>query len=771
MTVADLHLSPPLAAPAVTVLNGSQLRGDVVGGKAAAIDRLIAWSIPVPPTAVVTTTAYRAVCESSSLTALFEQIGRDANVAAAAVDAAFKRAGLPADVAEQVREAALRVSGGRHVAVRSSATVEDMGTSSFAGQYHSVLDVDPADIDALTDAVLSVFASLFHPAPRAYRKALGIGDTGVAMAALIMPMIPAVRAGVVFTQDPTAPPGTARIETVDGLAETLVSGKRTPRVVRVHEGTAPPEGSDEEVAPLLAAAAEIELHAGRPQDVEWAWDGSRLWIVQARPITVAADEHDPFDDPQQELDTQLTTTGIAEMLPGVLPPLRWDICSFVVEEALRTMLDRLGALPDDRMVQPRRLVRRVRGRAALDADMLAAALPDGQRGFAATRHRWLASAARRRASFDAEVAVRAADEIDSGRADLASWTLDELQRYHFSLIDLTTRAMAAEITVAADAGAIHNGLRAVLARFVTDADAYRLAADLTTPAAPIVAPSSASAAIFSGPTWIELGLEPANPVATADRDTIFDNAMAIVTASPRWPSSGVGSWLRNRQIDRLSAEAARQLERRERTKRAILILGGELRRIHTSTGARLAELGRLDRAADIEQLSLLEFRAALCGELGGRLGRPAVTAAQLARRSRWCRQHEEAGPLPQEFRGVPRPTTASAPPGERLVGLAGGGGTFRGIARRVDGPDQTIGADEVLVARTTDPSWAPLLMRCGAMIVEQGGPLSHAAILAREFGVPAVFDVPGAVRALDGKLVRIDADAGVVTIVDEVGEL
>jgi phosphoenolpyruvate synthase/pyruvate phosphate dikinase len=219
MTVADVHLSPPLAAPAVTVLNGSQLGGDVVGGKAAAIDRLIAWAIPVPPTAVVTTTAYRAVCESSSLTALFEQLGQDANLAAAAVDAAFTRAGLPADVAEQVRDAALTVSGGRHVAVRSSATVEDMGTSSFAGQYHSVLDVDPADTDALTNAVLSVFASLFHPAPRAYRKALGIGDTGVAMAALIMPMIPAVRAGVVFTQDPTAPAGTARIETVDGLAE------------------------------------------------------------------------------------------------------------------------------------------------------------------------------------------------------------------------------------------------------------------------------------------------------------------------------------------------------------------------------------------------------------------------------------------------------------------------------------------------------------------------------------------------------------------------
>lgn len=69
------------------------------------------------------------------------------------------------------------------------------------------------------------------------------------------------------------------------------------------------------------------------------------------------------------------------------------------------------------------------------------------------------------------------------------------------------------------------------------------------------------------------------------------------------------------------------------------------------------------------------------------------------------------------------------------------------------------------MAVTTDPSWAPLLSGCGAMVVEQGGPLSHAAILAREFAVPAVFNVPGA-AALDGREVLVDGDAGVVTVLD-----
>jgi pyruvate,water dikinase len=84
----------------------------------------------------------------------------------------------------------------------------------------------------------------------------------------------------------------------------------------------------------------------------------------------------------------------------------------------------------------------------------------------------------------------------------------------------------------------------------------------------------------------------------------------------------------------------------------------------------------------------------------------------------------------------------------------------------VDGPDGSIRRDEVLVATTTDPSWSPLLMSCGAMVIERGGPLSHAAILAREFAVPAVFNVPGAATFLDGRQVLVDGDAGVVTVLN-----
>jgi phosphohistidine swiveling domain-containing protein len=154
-------------------------------------------------------------------------------------------------------------------------------------------------------------------------------------------------------------------------------------------------------------------------------------------------------------------------------------------------------------------------------------------------------------------------------------------------------------------------------------------------------------------------------------------------------------------------------------------------------------------------------------ELRSALATHAVPGTiDLASRREWILRHSSAAALPAAWRGAPSRATAGTS-SSRLAGLAASGGRFTGRARRIDGPGDTIGADEVLVAAATDPSWTPVLVRCGAMVVEHGGPLSHAAILAREFGRPAVFDVPGAVARLDGRLVRVDGDAGTVEVLDE----
>jgi hypothetical protein len=152
--------------------------------------------------------------------------------------------------------------------------------------------------------------------------------------------------------------------------------------------------------------------------------------VQARPITTTDGAVDPVDTPSD--DHELTTAGIAEMLPGVLPPLVWQLAGTAVEEAIRASFDSLGALDPD-LVAPHALVRRVRGRAALDLDGLtavAAQLPGGsgaavEHGFfgvgeppppgpraawlPSLRHELRVERARRRSLHDARVTAVAAD--------------------------------------------------------------------------------------------------------------------------------------------------------------------------------------------------------------------------------------------------------------------------------------------------------------------------------------------------------------------------
>src|SRR5690606_36450086 len=111
-----------------------------------------------------------------------DRVADDPSCGEQRVDELFAAATLEPALEARIVEVATRVAGGGHLAVRSSATVEDLTDSSFAGQYRSVLDVDLRDGDALLAAVRAVFASLHHPAPRAYRRKLGLGEEGAAMA-------------------------------------------------------------------------------------------------------------------------------------------------------------------------------------------------------------------------------------------------------------------------------------------------------------------------------------------------------------------------------------------------------------------------------------------------------------------------------------------------------------------------------------------------------------------------------------------------------------
>ena len=354
------------------VERGAPLARTDLGGKGAALDRLVQLGFAVPPTAIVPASAYRVIAAHPDLAELFDRLADPTTVVPAdIVDAAFLAVPVPGWIGAAVVESARRVGGGGPVAVRSSATVEDMALASFAGQYRSSLDVDGDE--AVMRAVRLTWASLWHPAPRTYRGLWGIASDDIAMAVVIMRMVPARTAGVAFTVDLGGAPDRVRVEAVPELGEALVSGARTPDVWLVPRQ----EDQRDELRPPppIAEAADLALRVeracGSPQDVEWAWDGGQLWLVQARPITVGTvDRADECETPAD--GCELTTNGIGEMLPGVIPPLVWDVASNLVEEALRTVFAELHSLPPLPGGE-HEFVRRVHGRAALNLDLLAAA--------------------------------------------------------------------------------------------------------------------------------------------------------------------------------------------------------------------------------------------------------------------------------------------------------------------------------------------------------------------------------------------------------------
>ncbi len=213
---------------------------------------------------------------------------------------------------------------------------------------------------------------------------------------------------------------------------------------------------------------------------------------------------------------------------------------------------------------------------------------------------------------------------------------------------------------------------------------------------------------------------------------------------------------------------------------------GLLRRAYLEAGARLAGSGRLADARDVLELDSPEVVAALRGD------DVAPDAGEAARRA--AERQREAAAVPPDLLGpaVPPPDTSVFPPGIRRVmnivvtavanlevdpsvegtdlhGLGVGSGVYRGVARVATDPDAVLEAMEpgdVLVAPWTAPTYNAVLAIAGAVVVQEGGLLSHAAVMARELGIPAVIGCRRAMNLIgDGGLIDVDADAGEVRLV------
>ncbi|MGH9223540.1 MAG: PEP/pyruvate-binding domain-containing protein, partial [Acidimicrobiales bacterium] len=371
-----------VVAPLWLPLDGEGAPASLVGGKAAALDRLIGASAPVPRAVALTVDAYRSFVEAAALgplLATLSSVEDEQGMASRAEELAdaFVSRSLPPPVRDAICRAYDQVSGGGAVAVRSSALAEDSASASFAGQYRSLLDVDAGGVE---QAVRLCWASLWTPHARVYRRAKGLAGADVAMGVVVQAMIAAEWSGVAFTVDPTTVDSNVmRVELVEGLGEGLVSGQLTPDVFHLRRDTLTAVEADAPsfLQELGRCALEIEHDQGHPQDVEWSVAAGRLYVLQARPITAGSPPDGDGFDTHPIPGVQFTPAGIEEMLPGVLSPLLWTSNAPMLEDAFASLFGRLGIrLP----AHGEPMLGRFRGRAALNLSRLKAAARQMPRG-------------------------------------------------------------------------------------------------------------------------------------------------------------------------------------------------------------------------------------------------------------------------------------------------------------------------------------------------------------------------------------------------------
>lgn len=820
-----------------------------VGGKAWNLGRLARWGFPVPRGIVVDVGAYDAVTSDDLIASLIAR--------AAAIDArnvtepwahalldnirkAIEDAHWSSEIATQL-EASLARAGIAHVpvAVRSSATEEDGKKHAFAGIHESFLSI--AGHGAILRAIHQCYASLWTPQALAYRRRFAIPDADVRCGVVICEMIAAidanepVAAGVAFTADPSdGRRDRIVIETVAGLGDKLVDGREAPARASVDILIEGPGLARGDLGPLPpSAASHLTMLAWRihwdfgegdtPQDVEWAFDGDKIFILQTRPVTALPHRTFPLIAGQP---TIWTNANFKEVLPGVMSPMGWSPCPIFLGRTLFDLHRLSGYAPPEGM----QLVRRFEGRAYVNASALQCGgydawgvLPEAfNRTFGGFQpgirtppgnpmgglpglRRSVALIKLMRATWLAPKLIpEKIDRILRQVRELRERDLSSLSDAEVLKIWLFTAGPEWELPfmLANSIGGVWHGMaRSLAANYLPSEEIEPLLSGLMSGQGGVTSAKQAyelheivlrhgtSGEAFDAAIEVWLGtyghrgfdeLDVANPRWSETPETVKELARNLCAAahnpqSARRVREDAQAALRElptlpRLVLRwLVGKAEEGFRLREQTKSALVALvSGVTRHFALEFGCRFATRGVIDRRDDVFMLTVVDLWALATGDWSGAGARELVQD----RREQW-----EAWRASEPPPDVIIETTDGAPPmtapesakasGGVLRGLAASPGVAHGTARKLHNANEAerLRNGGVLVARTTDPGWTPLFLLAQGIVVETGGYLSHGAIVAREFGVPAVLNIPGVFDLIeDGDEMIVDGNKGTVTL-------
>ena len=759
-----------------------------IGNKAAQLRRLLEHGVRLPATLVCTWEAYQCYLEND------------------------------VDFIEVLRaELNRRLKPNQAYAVRSSANIEDSLECSFAGQFKTVLNVH--GVDPVLEAIWSIWASASSTAVQTYWQRKGGAACPLAMAVIIQEMVEPLAAGVAFSRNPATGADEIVVEAVRGRGDALVQSGVTPYrwIFKENRWLEQPANGELPLGlakKIVGGTRSIARHFKANVDLEWAWNGRELYWLQMREIT-------SLNRPK------IYSNRMAkEMLPGMIKPLVWSVNiplkSAVFVQFLNEMLGETGIQAGELIhsfyykvyfnVGALAHTFESLGLPGQSIDMMTGLLPAGTkmnirpnlrmlqhlpRMMAFAHDKWLFHRRMQRALPDLEARVKSifwqvVGELDDTKL-LAS--LDQL--YHLvqevaydnilcSILSVMHNRMLenelkhtgivlgqldisenlpelAEYDPQALLRQLHE---AFLKLDVQQQEKVRACSyeqfaqlagmvDFQHKTAEFIARFghlSDNGNDFSCRPWRE------DPDLVLRLMVDFTSEHEEKTGKVRLANLKVNP-LRRPMLKIFFERVRRYRLLREQLSRLYTYTYGLFRCYYLEIGRRLAERGALDAADDIYYLDDAEVRRLLAGQAGQDQAR-----AEIAHHKGQMEKFRGANP-PELIYGDEVPPLEDRHL-EKLTGVATSMGHYTGpvkVAHGIADFSKVVQGD-VLVIPYSDVGWSPLFARVGAVIAESGGLLSHSSIIAREFGIPAVVSVSGAMNLCDHTRVTVNGYTGEIFI-------
>lgn len=707
-------------------------------------------------------------------------------------------------------------------AVRSSALSEDSAQASFAGEFETVLNVGTDQ--KIQEAIYAVFRSRQSERVKAYSFVQGIEESDQ-IAVVIQLMVPSEISGVLFTADPITGSFTNMIGNyVHGLGEQLVSGEANAYSFKLSRPQGKYDGPDEfkkYALHLYRYAAKLEQELGSPQDIEWAVARGKLYLLQARPITTLTPGNlDTYEiNESLERDALWVNTNVGEAIPDVVTPLTWslvraldiesgfvpgyylwsgNICGRIYSN-ISQRLSAITALYGSSKLGLKLLGEvfgQIPGRLTVPfypfsrMEVLKAMLP-GIRYYL-KKNREVAKNLSRSIQDTPEWCGRMKEAIEkiNTKEELLNLWQHELEPYNTeawwglivsgskAVLALTLSKKLTKLVGTEDANSLQSNLRG-------DSELASLG--------PVMGISKVLKGEMSreeylqqyghrGPHEFELSIpDPAEDVNWLERQ-IKEYKESDMNADE----------LLQKQFIQYEAAWKRFVERFPNKVKWL-----EKQMAKASEAARLREAARSEFTRVFRVIRAFALKAgALTGigedvfflyinEVEELLADREVKVNYIPARKENYEKYKALPPFPTIIRGRFNPFAwvkdpnrrmdfydstmpiATASDSEMLKGFAGAAGKVEGIVRILATPEEgeKLQPGEILVATTTNVGWTPLFPRAAAIITDVGAPLSHAAIVARELGIPAVVGCGNAtLRLKTGDKVIVDGGQGIVHI-------